>query len=658
MRSSPLLAALALVCASASSPSQVPVSWKSVGAGGGGAFFAPAFSPFNHNILTLACDMTGLYRTTNLGASWGMYPFNHIEVGRNASKVGYTSDPNVQYILDATFDSQRPMVSTNGGGTWAPLAVDPSGGDAWYLKADPTTTNRLFVSDYANLFFSKDGGHTWLTVATDNSGSGIVLGDARFDGTRIIVGTSLGVYASTNGGASFVKDSRAGIPATEQIVNFAIAKAGSVTRMYAVTFGAGQVYGGIQGDDCFSFRNVYSLDYETGTTWAKRMTGIPASAHFFFVRTAGNDIQTVYLAGGDDSSAPCVYKSTNGGLTWVNVLKTANNQNILTGWQGDGGDRQWSYDQLCFGFDVCPGDSLRAAFTGFGFCHLTTNGGGVWHQAYVSAATQNAANTLTPKGKTYQGIGLENTSCWTLCWSDANHVWAGFSDIYGIRSTDGGSTWSFNYKGDSYNSGYQIVKAANGTLYMAVSNIHDMYESTHLIDSRIDSGSGGILRSTDAGATWTPVHLGKVAVGVATDPNNANRLYASFANSQTGGIYVTNNLSQGAASIWTKLASPPRTQGHALSIVVLKDGTLVCSFSGRRTTNFTDSSGVFVSTNGGTSWIDRSAPGMHYWTKDVVIDPTDASQNTWYAGVYSGWGGLANDLGGLYKTKNRGLSWT
>ena len=30
---------------------------------------------------------------------------------------------------------------------------------------------------------------------------------------------------------------------------------------------------------------------------------------------------------------------------------------------------------------------------------------------------------------------------------------------------------------------------------------------------------------------------------------------------------------------------------------------------------------------------------MYYWTKDIVIDPNDASQNTWYAGVFSGWGG-------------------
>ena len=49
---------------------------------------------------------------------------------------------------------------------------------------------------------------------------------------------------------------------------------------------------------------------------------------------------------------------------------------------------------------------------------------------------------------------------------------------------------------------------------------------------------------------------------------------------------------------------------------------------------------------------------MYYWTKDVVVDPYDASQNTWYVSVFSGWGGAPNGLGGLYRTLNRGTSWT
>ena len=49
---------------------------------------------------------------------------------------------------------------------------------------------------------------------------------------------------------------------------------------------------------------------------------------------------------------------------------------------------------------------------------------------------------------------------------------------------------------------------------------------------------------------------------------------------------------------------------------------------------------------------------MLYWTTDVVVDPSDSAQNTWYAGVFSGWGGAANYLGGLYRTTDRGAHWS
>src|ERR1035441_3921687 len=111
------------------------------------------------------------------------------------------------------------------------------------------------------------------------------------------------------------------------------------------------------------------------------------------------------------------------------------------------------------------------------------------------------------------------------------------------------------------------------------------------------------------------------------------------------------------SSTWTKLAIPPRTQGHPYNIVVLNDGTLVATYSARiATNNFQPSSGVFVSTTDGASWVDRSAAGMQYYTKDLTVDPYDLAQATWYAGVWGEWG-ASSGLGGLYCTTNRGVTW-
>jgi len=130
--------------------------------------------------------------------------------------------------------------------------------------------------------------------------------------------------------------------------------------------------------------------------------------------------------------------------------------------------------------------------------------------------------------------------------------------------------------------------------------------------------------------------------------------------SNLGGIWVSSNINLGSTSTWTQLSAPGRTEGHPHSITILNDCTLVCTYSGRRNSagTFTQSSGVFTYNVGLQTWSDKSDNGMFYWTKDLVIDPNDALQNTWYVGVFSGWGGAPNGLGGLYKTTNRGTTWT
>jgi photosystem II stability/assembly factor-like uncharacterized protein len=638
---------------------QLPKSWKSVGIGGGGAFFAPTFNPFNEDEMWLACDMTGLYHSTNAGVSWTTVPFGTIQTGANAPQVQYTSNKNILYNVDTSNNAMTPVKSTNGGVTWNALSNDPTGQGAWYLLADSSTATRLFLSSYSTLYFSDNSGDSWSTVVSGNNDSGVVVAGAYFNGETIVVATSLGVFKSTNGGTSFSSLSMTGIGSGEQIVSFAAGKSGSTTRFFVVTLQPGQAYGGMGGDNYASYAGVYSLNYGSSASWTKCVNGIPSSDGPFFVGMALNDVEDVYLAGSCDAGVPIILKSTNGGASWQSVLNTGADQNVLTGWQGFGGVHSWSYDQLVFGFEVCPTDAKRAAFTGYGFCHMTTNGGTTWQQVYVNPAYQNPAGHSTPTNKSYGGNGLENTSCWWLTWPTSSIVWACFTDIQAIRSTDAGNTWNFNYTGENVNTSYQVAVATNGTMYRATSSVHDMYQSTHLTDGSIDGGTGNVLVSTNQGATWTQLGtINHVVMGVALDPTNVKRMYATVASSAAGGVYVCQDITKGTSAVWTRLAAPPRTQGHAFNIAVLKDGTLVATYSGRMTSNFTDSSGVFVSTNGGASWVDRSNSNMLYWTMDLTVDPGDATQKTWYVGVYSGWGGVANNRGGLFKTTNRGATWT
>ena len=124
-----------------------------------------------------------------------------------------------------------------------------------------------------------------------------------------------------------------------------------------------------------------------------------------------------------------------------------------------------------------------------------------------------------------------------------------------------------------------------------------------------------------------------------------------------GGLHVTHNLQDGAAgSIWKKLAGPPRTTGRPFNIQVLNDGALLCSYGERlprSTSAYTKGSGVFISSDGGKSWIDRSSPQMLYRTRDVMIDPFDPLQNTWYVSVQAGTGAGEEPWGALQDNRPR-----
>jgi photosystem II stability/assembly factor-like uncharacterized protein len=645
-----------------------PASWISRGIGGGGALYSPSINPANDNEYYVGCDMSDLFHTTDFGNSYTT--INHLQIqGGHNSTVRFTNNPSLIYAISykpiGGSDMVLPVKSTDGGATWSALPGNPDPSEETFsINADYNNPQRLIISYYGAVYFSSNGGNNFANIHNAaNNGAGVLVGGAFFDNNNIYVGTNDGLLVSTSGGTSFSVSNISGINPAQRIFSFTGAKQGSITRFFCLTADSIDIYVGISGTDYWDFmKGVYTLDYGSGN-WIQRMNGISVGTDFImFAASAQNDISTAYLAGSNSSGLPNILKTTNGGMNWSRVFNTTSNQNIYTGWSGQGGDRSWGYGECALGVSVSPANINKVIFSDLGFVHKTTNGGAMWYQAYVASADQNPAGSNTPVGKNYHGIGLENTSCWQLLWRDSLNLFSGFSDIKCIRSTDAGSSWSFNYTGLNANSTYRLAKhPVTGTLFAATSNIHDMYQSTRLTDNILDANDaeGKILYSTNGGSAWQLMHFFNHPVfWIALDPNNQNRMYASVIHSTLGGIYISNNIQNLGASSWTKLANPPRTEGHPASIAVLNDGKMVCTFSGRRTSSFTASSGTFIYNPQLNSWTDISHTGMYYWTKDIVVYPYDVNQNTFYVCVFSGWGGPPNGLGGLYRTTNRGSSWT
>jgi len=649
-----------------------PATFSPKGIGGGGSMFFPRINPANDNEFYVSCDMSELFHSTDFGNSYSQVHFSKLQVS-GTSTYEFTNNANIAYCNANDGNSEYPVKTTDGGNSWTTLsAYDVSTyGDLYNMSANYNNPNQLLLGAYGDILFSNDGGTSFTLVKhTANMGAGLIMGGVFWDGSNIYIGTNEGLITSSNSGTSFAVQTTTGINTGELIFSFAGAKNGGTTKFVCLTANTGDVYNGLMPWDYYSFaKGVYTMDNDNGT-WVAKSTGITFTNDFLmYVAMAQNDINTIYLAGHDNAlGAPLVYKSVDAGTSWNKVFNTTNNANIITGWEGIGGDKVWSWSETCFGINVAPNNANKVLFGNYSNVQSSTDGGVTWKQAYVNSTDQHPAGSPTPPKQSYTSIGLENTSCWQVMWMDANKMMAGFSDIGGIRSTNAGNKWGFNYTGFSVNSLYRLAKANNGKLYGACASIHDMYQSTRLKDAQLDAadGNGKIIFSADSGATWATLHaFGHPVYWLAIDPNNADRMYASVIHfggtqgSQLGGIYITNNLSAGAGSTWTKLSNPPRTEGHPACIQVLNDGKMVCTFSGRINTSgaFTNSSGAFLYDPIAGTWTDRSDAGMDYWTNDIIIDPTDATQSTWYAAVFSGWGGAPNGLGGLYKTTNRGTTW-
>jgi hypothetical protein len=599
--------------------------------------------------------MSDLFHSTDFGRTWDTVDFRLLGGGNLPGRMEFTSNPLVRYALNGDV----PARSADGGVTWTSVPPDPWSQSVYCLYADPLSTNRLLVSDYSTLKISTNSGATYVDCFATND---LLIAGAFWDGPNIYVGTRPGLVVSTNGGASFTFTGMPGIPVSEAIVSFAGAKENGALRFFCVTLGSGDVYPGVQGSDYGSYMKVYRLEGGTGS-WTVATNGV-ADNYLFFVAMCRTNISIAYAAGSDALGQPAVLKTINGGDSWSQVMRCTGNANVATGWTGDDSGgwnwKKWSFGECAMGFTVCATDPNRAVISDFGFIHVTTNGGATWRQAYDWQGCENAAGSLTPKTTFYTGNGAEDTSCWSLSWLSSNTLFCSFTDIRGMLSTNAGGAW-MSPVSLNYNSTYQTLKhPTNGLVYAAMSSVHDMYAwDKYCQDSAIDGGTGEVMYSANQGATWARFsNLGKPVVSLALDPNNPNRLYAAMVNSTSGGIYRTINLNAGVSSTWTKLAMPPRTQGHPYNIMVLNDGTLVASYSARIASSaFQPSSGVFISTTDGASWVDRSAAGMQYYTKDITVDPNDPTQATWYAGVWGEWG-ASSGLGGLYRTTDRGVNWT
>jgi hypothetical protein len=212
------------------------------------------------------------------------------------------------------------------------------------------------------------------------------------------------------------------------------------------------------------------------------------------------------------------------------------------------------------------------------------------------------------------------------------------------------------------NTGKSLQRSSNGgtsftLIATAASGLNDAsgnYQFIHPFamdptnSSRLWYGGAQAFRSDNGGTTWvraSQFFASRVA-SWAVAPSNANRVYAGVQNlgTATSGLIFTTDVATTAtaSTVWT--VRQPR-QGYVSSLAVDPANPLIAYATYSTYNSGTNIGHVFKTTNGGLLWtrIDLTLPDMP--VHSVVVHPT--SPNTLYIGT---------DLG-VFVTTDGGVSW-
>ena len=176
----------------------------------------------------------------------------------------------------------------------------------------------------------------------------------------------------------------------------------------------------------------------------------------------------------------------------------------------------------------------------------------------------------------------------------------------------------------------------------------------------LGTAGGGVWKTTDGGQTWTPLtdSQASLAIGaVAIDPNNPNTLYAGTgeANLSYDSYYGQGLLkSTDAGNTWTLIRAPFTTADTApdFSQIAVQQGNSNVILAATVYGYDTGGGGVFRSSDGGLTWKAVLVPDTSNSVSSVMFDTKTPS--TAYAGVADGTGATA----AVYKSTDSGQTWT
>jgi len=496
------------------------------------------------------------------------------------------------------------------GGTWEQrldipsgffndICVLPGGQNGWAV-ASAGVTGEVFTF----VLRTTNSGASWVKCPFPDSTSVGLNGVCFVNATNgWVVGSSGRIYKTIDGGNAWVRQTS---PTSRGLV-----------KVHFTSPNRGWAAGG--WNDGSSYLVVRTTD--GGSSWQDQSFGTDAYsvADVFFA-----DSLNGWIGGYDNTINAHIHHTTDGGLSWVRQtlpLPTGNGQvtgidfpTAQKGWastsslyqtpQGsvlyttDGGTTWTVQYATNYYYNDCldAQDTLRVAipsynvFTSAERAFVTTNGGAGWTQNTVPVASYTY-------GAQYVGTSL----------------WLAESNGAILRSTDNGTSWTWEYNGASWSS-IAFSDSLNGWV-VAGSNV---------------GTDGYCFKTTDAGATWS------------RDPNAPGGSQVTFVNSSRGWMLWPGN----SAAIWRTTNGGTSWGRFSIGASAWIQG--ICFPSQDSGWAYGGSGTIRFSSNGGVSWSSQTSGESNYIETAYFVN----SREGWAAGGYGGSNGF------ILHTSDGGATWT
>lgn len=607
-----------------------PLQWRPLhDPGVGGWVTSLSVQPGNPSVILAGGDILGVARSSNGGKSWsrpatpaGSYMIEDFTWHPDASDP---ASPHHGEVWAGTMSG--PWKSVDFGQTWVVRRAgmpQPNGNVQDFRPAiqkilfDPGNPNRLlaffgthrlekpggFFNDSGKVYESTDGGENWTSLATivaDSDSKQRLITAAAYQltgpggATTLYAASVKGFYKSTNNGADWVQKST-GLPAPDRNIR-SLAVHPADGRILWITISSAGVF----------------KSTDAGETWSAANNGLnsPGTGTFDAIVVSPADGNLLFTSKIQDKK---LYRSSDGGTTWVAQPAEAFGPSPYPIYR----------DVRCFAahptdagviFAGTPTDIWQTKNAGAAddLDSIVPYTGTFW--ANVSSVARNGA---------WAGTGYSGQVVNRFCWNPYNPAEAAIAALDGGKFVSRDSLQSWRFAGGGRGKGI------NDWFAFVDFSFSSLPGNWYAIEGQFGSNNG-IFRTTDAGASWTPVPKPSVdGVSATGDPlrvhvhrEDMNRVWVIWG----GKLY--HSTSGGVAGSWIQLAGNAAVYGTVSDLVAdPADPT-------GNTLWFGGSKGLFRSTNG-IDFTQVAPAGTAQGISRVKLDPTNPNR-VWIvnAGFYS-----------------------